>query len=128
MALLSQQRIATVTRSEAFDGELFREMDDEAALWIELTDRVQTPHELAIMRDTLESGPPNPRHDDHVENDVGTIGDFNAATGQRRVDRPHAVGNDIERALAHASAEQIAHLRVRLVWIHPVVVRTRVFL
>src|ERR1700680_3636747 len=44
------------------------------------------------------------------------------------VDRPHAVRNHIQSAPAHAAPKQLAHLRVGLLRVHPVVVRAGIFL
>ncbi len=127
VALLTEQCVSAVTRTEALDGEFFGEVHDETPLRIELADRVQSADERAIGGDALERRAPYTRHDDHVQNHVRTVRDFDTATGQRRVDGSHAVRNDVQGPLAHAAAEQIAHLRMRLVRGHPVVVGTCVF-
>ncbi len=83
MTLLTKESIATVAGAEALDGELFREVHDEAAFGIELSDRVQTSNEVAVVRDALQSRTPDPRHDGHVEHDIGAVSDFDTAAGQR---------------------------------------------
>ena len=50
-------------------------------------------------------------HDAHVGDHVRAVGDLDAATRQRRIDRPHAVGNHVHGAAAHAAGEQRIHLR-----------------
>ncbi len=126
MALLAEQGIAAVTRADALDRELLREVHDEAAIWIEVTDRVQALHEGAVALDALERRASHARHDPHVEHDVRAVGDFHAATCIGRRNRPHAIGHDVHRAPFHAAREQRVDLAVRLGRVHPVVVWTRV--
>ena len=47
----------------------------------------------------------HPRHDAHAEHDVDRVGDFEADLGQRRIRRPHDVGNDEHGAPAHRAFE-----------------------
>ena len=82
--------------------------------------------ELAVARDALERRASHARHDRHVDDDVGAVGDLHAAARIGRVDRAHAVRHDVQRAALHAALEQLAHLRVRFVRGHPVVVRAGV--
>ena len=128
VAFLSEQRVAAVAGAEALDRVLLGKVHDEAPLGIELADGVQPAHEDAVVRDALERGAAGASHDQHVEHDIGAVGDLDAAARQRRVERPHAVGDDVKRALAHAAAEQLAHLGVRLLRIHPVIVRAGILL
>ena len=128
VTLLAQQRVAAVARAEALDREFLGEVHDEAPLGVEFPDRVQPAHETAFARNTLERRAAGTRHDQHIEHDVGAVGDLHTAARQRRVDRTHAIGDHVQRALAHAAAEQLAHLGVRLARVHPVVVRAGVFL
>ncbi len=55
MAFLSKQRIAAVARTEALDLERFREMHDESAVRIELTDRMQPLDEHAVAGNALRA-------------------------------------------------------------------------
>ena len=58
----------------------------------------------------------------------GRVGDLDAATRQRRIDRAHAVRDHVHGAAAHAAGEQRVHLRVAVGRRHPVVVRAGVVL
>ena len=127
MALLAEQCVAAVAAAEALDGELFREVHDETAVRVELTRGVQTLHETAFAADALERGAARAGHQHHVDDNVGTVSNFNAAARVRRVDRAHAVGHHVERAAFHAVLEELAHFRARLAWGHPVVVRAGIF-
>src|SRR5581483_519354 len=82
----------------------------------------------ALVRNPLQRSPSHARHDGHVENNVGAVGDLHSAAGQRGVNGPHAIRHNVQRAVLHAAAEQSAHLGTRLDRVHPVVVRTCVFL
>ena len=106
VAFLAEQRIAAVAGTEALDRKLFREMHDEAAIRIELADGVQAFDELAVARDALESRASHARHDRHVDDDIGAVGDLHAAARVGGVDRAHAVGNDVQRPALHAAVEQ----------------------
>ena len=102
-------------------------MHDEATIRIELADGMQALDEFSVARDALERGPSHARHDRHVDDHVGAVGDFHAAARIGRVDRAHAVRHHVQRAALHAALEQVAHLRVGFVRGHPVVVRAGVF-
>ncbi|EEF93412.1 hypothetical protein CATMIT_01959, partial [Catenibacterium mitsuokai DSM 15897] len=74
VALLAEQGVAAVARAERLDGQLIREMHDEAALGIELADRMQAAHERVAAFDALERGRAHTRHRAHVGHDVRRIG------------------------------------------------------
>ncbi len=114
VALLAEQRIAAVARAEALDLERLREMHDEAALGVELADRVQALHEASVARNPRECRGAHARHELHVGGDVGAVGDLDAAARVGRVDRAHAIRDDVHRAPAHAALEQRVHLAARL--------------
>jgi hypothetical protein len=126
MALLAQQRVAAVARADALDRELFGEMHDEAAVRIEIADRVQAPHERALALDAAQGRIAHARHDAHVRDDVRAVCDLDAATGERRVDRAHAVRDDVHRAPAHRALEQRIDLAVSFLRLQPVIVRAGV--
>ena len=61
-------------------------------------------------------------HEFHVHDDVGAVGYFDAQACVRRIDGPHAVGNDIHRTALHRGLEQKVDFPVRIGRIHPVIV------
>ena len=128
VALLAEQRVAAVARADALDREFLGEMHDEAAVGIEVADRVQALDEGAVLLDALQRRRAHARHDAHVEHDVRAVGDLDAAARVGRVDRAHAVGHDVHRAALHAAVEQGIHLAGGLGRVHPVVVRAGVVL
>ena len=128
VALLAEQRVAAVAGAVALDRELLRKVHDEAPVRVELPGRVQPAHKRVLARDALECLASGAGHDQHVDGDVGAVGDLDAAARERRVDRAHAVGNHVQRASAHAPAEQLTHLGMRGLRFHPVVVRAGVVL
>jgi hypothetical protein len=80
------------------------------------------------VRDALERRAPHAGHQLHIEDHVRAVGDLDAASRKRRVDRPHAIRDDIQGTSFHAAGEQGIHLDVGLRGIKPVVVRPGVFL
>ena len=46
------------------------------------------------------------RHDPHVDDDVGRVGDLDADLRDRRAERAHAERHDVHRAAAHAAVER----------------------
>ncbi len=103
-------------------------MHDEAAIGIQLTNGVQSAHEVAIRRNALQSGASDARHDRHIQHNVGAVRNLDAAARQRRVDRAHAVGDDVQGPLMHTATEQVPHLDVSFLRIHPMIVRAGVVL
>jgi len=101
-------------------------MHDEAALRIEVARGMQPLHEAAVAFDAGKGRLAHAGHDAHVGHYIGAVGDLHAATRERRVDRAHAVGNDIHRAAAHGAGEQRVDLRVGLRGRHPMIVGTGV--
>ena len=128
MAFLSEQCVAAIARAEALDFQRLRKVHDEAALGIEFPDRVQALDEGAVAGDPRERGRTHPRHELHVRRDVGAVRDLHPAARVGRVDRAHAVGNDVHRPPAHGAGEQRVHLAAGGRRRHPVIVGTRVFL
>ena len=126
VTLLAEQRVTAVARAVAHDRELLGEVHDEAALRIELARRVQPFDERLVLLDAFERRFADPRHQIHVRDDVGAVGDLDAAACIRRVDRPHAIRDHVHRAAAHAAREARLHERLRLGRRLPVVVRASV--
>ncbi len=101
-------------------------MHDKAAIRIKLARGMQPLHEAALALDTRQCRSAHARHRAHVDHDVRTVGDFHAATRERRIDRAHAVGYDVHRPPFHATVEQCIDLGVRVGWRHPMIVGTRI--
>ncbi len=126
VALLAKQRVAAVAGAVRLDRQLFGEMHDEAALWIQLAGGMQPFHEVTIALDARQCCGAHARHRAHVGDDIRTVGDFHAATRKRRIDRTHAVRDDVHRSAFHAAVEQCVDLGMRLGRRHPVIVWTGV--
>ena len=95
MAFFAKQGVAAVARADALDREFFREMHDEAALGVEIPGRVQAFDKRAFALDSLQRGGSHTRHEFHVGNNVGAVSYFHAAPGIRRINRPHAIRNNV---------------------------------
>ena len=128
VALLAQQRVAAIARAVGLDQQLVGKVHDEAALGVQFAGGMQAAHEAALTLDARLRGGAHARHDAHVGHHVGAVAELHAAARQRRVDRPHAVGNHVEGAAFHAAVEQRVDLRVGGGRVHPVVVWTAVLL
>ena len=138
VALLAEQRIAAVARTVRLDREFLGKMHDEAPVRIELADRMQALHEGvcplaesgalgAFALEARKRSVAHARHDAHICDDVRTVGDLDTAARERRIDRAHAIGHDIQRAALHATGERI-HLRMRVGRRKPVIVRAGIVL
>ena len=74
-------------------------------------DAVHGAHELAVvLLDRGEHVRRDARHDDHVDHDVGRVGELDAVLGQRRSERSHRERDHVHRATSHAAG----HARVQL--------------
>ena len=89
---------------------------------------MHSAHEIAVFAENLKHGASHPRHDVHVGDDVGRVGDLHADLGDGRADRTHAVGNNVHGAAHHRAREQSRQLLLHLRRIFPVVGRAGVFL
>ena len=128
MALLAEQGVAAVAGADRLDRQLLGEMHDEATRRIQIASRMQALDELALALDARERGAAHARHQPHVGDDVGRVGDLDATTRDRRVDRSHAIRDHVQRAALHATLEQRVDLGMGLSRRHPVVVRSGVVL
>jgi hypothetical protein len=79
VAFLAEQRVAAVSRTNALDRQILREMHDQPSFRIEIADRVQPTHECPVALDALQRRHSHARHDPHVEHDVRAVGDLHAA-------------------------------------------------
>ncbi len=127
VALLAQQRIAAIAGTEGLDGELLREVHDEAAVGVQLAGGMQALHEVTFALDARQCRRAHAGHDPHIGHHVGRIGDFHTAARQGRINRAHAIGNDIQRAATHAAVKQCIDLGVRFTRGHPMIVGAGVF-
>ena len=128
VAFLAEQGVAAVAGAVRLDRQFRREMHDPAPLGVQFADGMQALDEAPLALDPRQRGRAHARHDAHVGHHVGAVGDLHAATRQRRIDRPHAVGNDVHRAPGHAAVEQRVDLCVRGGRVHPVVVGAGILL
>ena len=128
MAFLTQQGIAAVAGAETLNFEVFGKMHDEPVFRIQPANRMQPPDESSFALDPAQCCISHARHEMHIDDDIGTVGNFHAAARKGRIDGAHAIGNDIQRAALHASAEFPFHQCTRLRRVHPVVVRAGVLL
>ncbi len=85
---------------------------------------VQAFHIKAILADLLEHGGAHAGHDAHVRDDIGAVADLDAILRDGRAKRPHAKGNHVKRAAAHASAHQAPQAGFHLIGIFPIVRRS----
>ncbi len=139
-ALLAQERVPPVARSEAPDLACLGKMDDPLLVRVarpgnvflarlqRRTDRVHTGHELAVVAEHVERALTGPGHRAHADGDVGGVGDLHADVGERGTERAHAERHDVHRAAAHRAAEQVMELRPHLRRRLPVVRRPGVVL
>ncbi len=135
-ALLAEQSIATVAGAEAPDLTRLREVHDVFFLVrrprdIRLTrlqrhaDRVHARDDaLEILVDQLEHLFADARHDAHVHDHVGRVGELHADLRHRRTDGAHAERQHIHRAALHAAGEKSLERLPHLERIHPIVGRT----
>jgi hypothetical protein len=116
--LFPEQRVAAVAGAEAPDLARLGEVDDilllvarpRHVLRARAQRRAERMHawddafEVAI--DQLEDLLADPRHDPHVHDDVGRVGELDADLRHGRADRAHAERQHIHRAPLHAAAEK----------------------
>ena len=83
VALFAEQRVAAVAGADALDRQLLGEMHDEALVRVEIARRVQTLDEVAFALDAPECFVAHTRHQLHVHDDVGAVGDLDTAACER---------------------------------------------
>ena len=112
---LAQQNIPAVTGSDRDDGVILREVTNETAFRIHIQERMDSavPFPFWIVAEAFDCDLPHPRHDAHAQHHILGIGNFEADFGQRRIRRPHDVGNDKHGATAHRAFEQTVQFRIR---------------
>ena len=83
-------------------------MHDEAALGIELADRMQAADEDAVLGDARQRRGAHARHELHVGDDVGAVGDLDAAT-RRAANRSGPCNTGSRTSCARACSRRTAH-------------------
>ena len=66
-------------------------------------DRVQAGTKSPSVAEHVERGAAHARHDPHVDDDVGRVGELDADLRDRRAERAHAERDHVHRAAAHRS-------------------------
>ena len=139
-ALLSEEGVPAVARAERPDLALFRELRDELvldllragprdvllALLERRADGVDARDEVAVLAEVVEDLLARARHDVHVHDDVGRVGDLDAVLGDRVADRAHRERDHVHRAALHAALVALEHELLHGLGLHPVVRRARV--
>ena len=122
---LAEENVAAVARADRNDRVVLWEMADEPAFRIEIEQRVHAavPFRVRVFAEPLHRDFSHARHDPHAEHDVDGIGDFEADFGERRIRRPHDVGNDEHRPPAHRAFQQAVKFRVGFRGLGPVIGR-----
>ena len=101
VAFLAQERVAAVSRADTLNHQFFREMHDETPRGIKIAHRMQPTNERITGFDMRECARTDARHDAHIGDYIGTVGNFHSGAGIRRAIRSHQVRDDIHRAAAH---------------------------
>ena len=101
-ALLAEQRVAAVAGADAPDRVLLGEVHDEAALRARGRRASAGPGtKSSRAAELVEGGLAHARHDAHVGDDVGAVGDLDADLAERRAERAHDVRHDVHRPALH---------------------------
>src|SRR5712692_691150 len=81
-------------------------MRDVAAHGIQIAEGVQAGNEIGRRADAVQSDFAHARHDAHIGDDVGTVGDFHACFADWGIHRAHDIGHDVHGAAAHGAIEE----------------------
>ena len=126
-ALLAQQGVSAIARSDRPDRPFFREVHDEAAVWTQVAQGMQPLDVVGRRAQPVQRDAAHARHDPHVGGHVRAVGDLDADLAVWRTDRSHDVGHDVQGAALHRALEQRADFLLGLGRGHPVVVGAGVF-
>ena len=74
-----------------------------------------------VLVDLGEDGGADARHDAHVDDDVGGVGEFDADLRHGRADRPHGERKDVHGAAPHAAGEELLDPLAHDIGVFPVV-------
>jgi hypothetical protein len=135
--LLREQGVSTVCGSERPDlarlwkvGDVLRVVTRPRHIRFVVTERradaVNCGHPLRVVADKSQRLGSHPRHQAHADHDVWRVGDLHAKLRQRRAERSHRERDDVHRATAHASREELAQRFAHLLRVAPVVGRAGV--
>ena len=70
---------------------------------------MQAGDEIAVSAEGFDHSGPDPGHDVHVANDIGTIRNLHANLRDGRPDGPHGKWNDVHRATPHGAVVEARH-------------------
>ena len=131
-AFLAQQRVAAVARAEAPDLARLGVVDDVLggiagpghvglAVRQRLAHRMDAGHEVAVGAQHVIDLLAHARHDAHVDDHIGAVGQFDANVRDVRAQRAHRERHHVQRAAAHGAVEQAVERGAHLGGIGPVV-------
>ena len=134
-ALLAEERVAAIARTEGPDLAIVGELRDVLVLdllrarpsdiLLTLLERsahgVDAGDELTVGAELLKDSIARAGHDVHVDDNVRGVGDLDAVLGDRVADRTHRIRNHVHRAALHAALVRSFHLLLHFDRIHPVV-------
>ena len=90
-------------------------------------DRMQAPHELAVIAEAVERGLAHPGHDPHRRHDVRGVGQLHADVRDAGTQRAHRERHHVQRATPHrAPANSSITRQAHLLRFAPVVRRSRI--
>ena len=88
-------------------------------------DGVQAGDEFALSAEGLDHPGTDARHNMHVADNVGAVGDLHANLRYRGTDRSHGKGDNVHRATDHALLVKAFHRPLEFSGIDPIICRTR---
>ena len=83
--------------------------------------------EIAVFTDQIESSLTHARHNAHIYDDVGRIGEFHTELRDARAQWSHRERHNVHRAATHRASEQALKVLAHLNWVGPVVRRAGIF-
>jgi len=136
-ALLAEQGVAAVTRTEGPDLVGLREVGDVLLIVagparVFLTglkrsaDGVNGGNPHAALIDEVHGSSTHAGHDAHVDNDVGGVGDLNTELGDGATKGTHGEGNHVHGATLHGTRELLVQGGLHFLGVGPVVGRARI--
>ena len=136
-ALLAEQGVAAVTRTEGPDLVGLREVSDVLLIIagparVFLTglkrnaDGVNGGNPHAALIDEVHGSSTHAGHDAHVDNDVGRVGDLNTELGDGATKGTHGEGNHVHGATLHGTRELLVQGGLHFLGVGPVVGRARI--